>query len=191
MAKRKRRKAGNRGGSSLPGWLYMFFGLGLGLAVAAGIYVNDRRDGTVAIKPEPSSKSTPAKADKAEKEPVKDDSIDFDFYDMLPNLDVEIFEDKRAPRPAANKAVEPQPRVITPGIYILQAGSFTKLVDAQRREGEIALLGVRAEVRKGEANGRIVYRVYSRPLDTPEAVNRLRTLLNDNGIETLAKRVSD
>jgi len=191
MATRKRRKAGKKNGKQrLPGWLYMFFGLAIGLAVAAGIYVNDRRDGALRA---PVAASTPARqpepgqASKAEDDSSKGDSIEFDFYDMLPNLDVEIFEDKGAPRPQA----KPKPRVITPGIYILQAGSFTRLNDAQRREGEIALLGVRAEVKKGDANGRTVYRVYTRPLDTPDAVNRVRDLLNDNGIETLAKRVSD
>ena len=169
----------------------MFFGLTLGLAVAAGIYVNDRRDGIVAVTSDPAPKTAPKKAAKAEDPASKEDTVEFDFYDMLPNLDVEIFEDKKTTRPSASKVITTQPRIVTPGIYILQAGSFTRLVDAQRREGEIALLGVRAEVRKGDANGRTVYRVYTRPLDTPEAVNRMRNLLNDNGIETLAKRVSD
>ncbi len=192
MAKRKRRKAGKKNGQQrLPGWLYMFFGLAIGLAVAAGIYVNDRREGALIAPIAPAKPSatpqsaSPAKSDSADT--PKDDSIEFDFYDMLPNLDVEIFEDGSAPRPQAR----PKPRVITPGIYILQAGSFTRLSDAQRREGEIALLGVRAEVKKGDANGRSVYRVYTQPLETPETVNRVRDLLNENGIETLAKRVSD
>ncbi|MBT8421832.1 MAG: SPOR domain-containing protein, partial [Gammaproteobacteria bacterium] len=78
-----------------------------------------------------------------------------------------------------------------PGIYILQAGSFSSLEDAMRHEANIALLGIRAEVKKGDANGRTVYRVYTRPLDTPEKVNRTQKRLNDAGIDTLAKRVSD
>lgn len=176
----------------MPGWLYMFFGLAIGLTVAAAIYVNDRRVGTaqpVTVPAAPAKSVSRPKVEQSNAEPAKpkDDSIEFDFYDMLPNLDVQIFEDRSAPRPQVSA---PAP-VTTPGIYILQAGSFTRLADAKRREGEIALLGVRAEVRKGDANGRSVYRVYTRPLETPEAVNRLRRLLNDNGIETLAKRVSD
>lgn len=177
----------------------MFFGLTLGLAVAAGIYISDRRDGTVILDAEPAptaaARNTPevtsASPSKADATAPADDRVEFDFYDMLPNLAVEVYEDQKTSRRPANKAVAAQPRVVTPGIYILQAGSFTRLSDAQRREGEIALLGVRAEVRKGEANGRTVYRVYTRPLDTPGAVNQTRNLLNNNGIETLAKRVSD
>ncbi len=188
MAKSKRRKAGKKkSGNGLPGWLYMFFGLAIGLAVAAGIYVNDRREGIVAPVAAPvASAKTPSRT-KAAQEKTEDDSIEFDFYSMLPNLDVEIFEDRSAPKPQVSAPVP----VVTPGIYILQAGSFNKLAAAKRREGEIALLGVRAEVKKGEAKGRSVYRVYTRPLETPEAVNRMRDLLNDNGIKTLAKRVSD
>ena len=89
-----------------------------------------------------------------------------------------------------SQAVRQAP-VETPGIYILQAGSFKKAEDARRREGEIALLGVRAEVRRGEANGQTVYRVYTRPLETPAAVNETQRRLNEAGIDTLAKRVSD
>jgi len=191
MATRKRRKAGRKkrpSSNGTPGWLYMFFGLAIGLAVAAGVYVSDRRDGITVTKPsQPRPASVEAAVSQPEEEQPTDGSIDFDFYDMLPNLDMPVFKDDVA----APRVQPPQARVIKPGIYILQAGSFTSLGDAQRREGEIALLGIRAEVRKGEANGRTVYRVYTRPLDTPADVNRVRDRLNDNGIETLAKRVSD
>ncbi len=193
MAKRKRRKAGKKRSSrSMPGWLYMFFGLSLGLAVAAGIYINDRRDTPLGALLAPGTTNPQSRQPKTSPPKAKtnkaDDSIDFDFYDMLPNLDVTVFDDgAAAPRPQQQQ----QSPVINPGIYILQAGSFRKLADAQRREGEIALLGIRAEVRKGQANSRTVYRVYTRPMETPEEVNRTRKRLNDNGIETLAKRVSD
>lgn len=194
MAKRRRRKAGRRKTDSrLPGWLYMTFGLAIGLAVAAGIYVSDRREGITVTKP---TQSRPAKVETAVKDPEpapeKGDEFEFDFYDMLPNLDVSVFQDKGDATQAPTRA-QPvtQAPVEKPGIYILQAGSFTSAADARRREGEIALLGIRAEVRQGEANGRTVYRVYTRPLDTPEAVNLTQKRLNDAGIDTLRKRVSD
>jgi len=186
MAKRKRRKAGRRKNDSrLPGWLYMFFGLSVGLAVAAGIYVSDRRDGITITKPK---QERAARVEAAVEEPEeKSGEVEFDFYDMLPNLDIPVFEDSR---PATRPTQQSAP-VEKPGIYILQAGSFSNLEDAQRHEANIALLGIRAEVRKGDANGRTVYRVYTRPLDTPDKVNRTRKRLNDAGIDTLAKRVSD
>ena len=90
-----------------------------------------------------------------------------------------------------HRQTPPPPKVDKPGIYILQAGSFSRLADANRRKAEIALLGVHAEIKKGNANGRAVYRVYTDPMEQPAEVNRVSKLLTDSGIEILRKRVSD
>ncbi|HJP05121.1 MAG: SPOR domain-containing protein [Gammaproteobacteria bacterium] len=188
MAKKKRRKAGKRSSDSLPGWIYMFVGLAIGLAVAAGIYVSDRRQppGTLIQTTEPASpEPAPSEPEPAAPEPQA--GISYDFYDMLPNLDVEVFEDARPP----TRATPPPARVETPGIYILQAGSFSQLGDADRRRAELGLLGVRSEIKKGNANGRTVYRVYTDPMENPAEVNRVRGQLTGAGIEILLKRVSD
>ena len=198
MAKQRRRTAGRRKtDSKLPGWLYMLMGLAIGLAVAAGIYVSDRKQPLA-----PVASPAPEPAPEPKPEPViiedtdADDEVDFDFYEMLPNLDVEVYEEEQpAPPPAAPVVpsqpapAQPEPLVQTPGIYILQAGSFSTLTDANRRKAEIALLGIRSEIKKGDANGRIVYRVYTDPLQTPDDVNRVSSLLNGAGIEVLRKRV--
>lgn len=190
MTKRTRRRAGRKSrkrNGALPGWVHMFSGLAIGLTVAAGIYINDRSTFSARQSAEPPAPAVPSVARPKPKieEEVQDGGVSFDFYEMLPNLDVEIFTDSQRPR----RAQSAPKQVTTPGVYILQAGSFSKLEDAKKREGQIALLGVRAEIKKGDANGRIVYRVYTRPLEIPAEVNRLTSKLNDNGIETLAKRV--
>jgi len=188
--KKKRRKAGRRKRqqptSPLAGWIYMLVGLALGLAVAFAIYVNDRKQGgpvtlPVALIPGEPASSVP----EAVQEPPEAD-ITFDFYDMLPSLDVEIFEDERAAAAPATPA-----RVAKPGIYILQAGSFTTLEDASRRKAEIGFLGVRSEIKKGNVEERTVYRVYTEPMEQPAEVNRVTSQLTDAGIEVLLKRVSD
>jgi cell division protein FtsN len=188
MAKKKRRKAGKRSPDSLPGWIYMFMGLAIGLAVAAGIYVSDRRQpvGTLTQSSAPAvPEPAPSQPEPAAPEPQA--GISFDFYDMLPNLDVEVFEAARPP----TRATPPPARVETPGIYILQAGSFSQLGDADRRKAEISLLGVRSEIKKGSANGRTVYRVYTDPMQNPDEVNTVSSQLTGAGIEILLKRVSD
>jgi cell division protein FtsN len=73
----------------------------------------------------------------------------------------------------------------------LQAGSFSKIEDANRRKAEIALLGVRSEIKRGTANQRTVYRVYTAPMESPDEVNRVSDKLRDSNIEILLKRVSD
>jgi cell division protein FtsN len=188
MAKKKRRKAGRKTrkktNNSVPGWIYMLVGLAIGLTVAFAIYVNDRkqpgRSPALAMPPEPASSKPEAVADEPER------GITFDFYEMLPSLDVEIFEDERAP--ARNTAPA---RVSQPGIYILQAGSFTNLTDANRRKAEIGLIGVSSEIKKGNVAGRTVYRVYTEPMEQPAEVNQVSNQLTSAGIEIMLKRVSD
>jgi len=198
MAKKKRRKAGRKTTSrkksaGAPGWLYMLMGLSIGLAVAYGVYVSDRKQLTEqSVAPEP--REPASTIPEVVEQPVveEDEGITFDFYDMLPNLDVEVFEEQRAPEKAAPVTrPEPAKPVSRKGIYILQAGSFSRLEDAQRRKAEMALLGVRSDIKKGSANGRTVFRVYTDPLTSPGDVNRVSSKLTSANIETLMKRVSD
>jgi cell division protein FtsN len=195
MAKKKRRKsgrrsAGNKQSSAMPGWIYMSMGLAVGLAVAYAVYVSDQKKLTeqntapvAAVTREPAS-TIP---EVVEETPEAD--ITFDFYNMLPNLDVEVYEEPRTPVKTAPVKVTPRTPVEKPGIYILQAGSFSKLTDANRRKAQLALLGVHSDIKKGNANGRDVYRVYTDPMDKPEDVNRVSSLLTAANIEILRKRV--
>jgi cell division protein FtsN len=193
--KHRRRTAGRRKSDKVPGWVYMAMGLAIGLAVAMGIYVSDRQKPRSAATSAPAEMPDPSAAtvSKTEAEP-EEAGITFDFYEMLPNLDVEVYEDERtvakpAPaRPVTQAPVAAAP-VQTPGIYILQAGSFSKLADANRRKAQAGLLGVRTEIKQGDVNGRTVYRVYTDPMDSPAEVNRVSNLLTGSGIEVMMKRV--
>ncbi|MEJ2137965.1 MAG: SPOR domain-containing protein [Gammaproteobacteria bacterium] len=199
MAGKKRRKAGHKGGarssgSSTPGWVYMLIGLSIGLTVAYAVYVNDRKQigETVTTAPVEPPAREPASAVPEEIEEIPEASVTFDFYEMLPNLDVEVYEEEREPvRTLPQATPEPPAPVTRQGIYILQAGSFSRLEDANRRKAELGLLGVRSDIMKGAANGRTVYRVYTEPMEQPEEVNRTSNLLTGAGIEVMRKRVSD
>jgi cell division protein FtsN len=237
MAKQKRRKAGKKQTDSIPGWVHMSAGLAIGLAVAYGIYVSDRRQPSipmpVAAETQPEEAVTPQEVVEIIP-PENETAITFDFYDMLPNLDVDLYDNAAAAQPRAQHQLQPalaaqppapavapaptpkpppvvatvQPAVklapspapITaaatpvaekPGIYILQAGSFSRLEVAQKRKAEVTELGVTAELKRGTVNGKTVYRVYTAPLNNPQDVNRVRTLLIGVGIDILQKRVSD
>jgi len=187
MTRRKRRKAGKRSTQPLPGWIYLLFGLVVGVVIAYIYYEGLARPLPAVVTPAPVI-APPAPEPRPELPAKEDTGITFDFYEMLPELDVEVFADDPAPAPRQTGS---STRITdaAPGIYILQAGSFSQLADAKRREGEIALLGISAEIKKGDANGRTVYRVYTQPLESSAEVNRMTGLLNDNNIETLPKRV--
>jgi len=197
MAKKRRRKAGGRSGrkqknNAIPGWIYMFVGLAIGLTVAYAVYVNDRRQPapTTAIESTPAARE-PASTVPEVIEETPDAAVTFDFYDMLPSLDVEVFEDEKAPASAPAARSKPPAPVTTQGVYILQAGSFSKLEDANRRKAELGLLGIRSDIKKGTANGRQVFRVYTDPMEQTAQVNRTSNLLTGAGIEVMLKRISD
>jgi cell division protein FtsN len=188
---KSKRTAGRRKADKFQGWMGMAMGLTVGLVVAFFVYVSD-------LKPPPQLKARAQEQAQSAIDAVGDasDSIEaavvepvitFDFYEMLPNLDVEVFEDK----PRAVAPSKPAAKVTAPGIYILQAGSFTTTDDANRRKAEIALLGVRTEIKRGKVKDRDVYRIYTDPMENPADVNRVSQQLRDAKIEILLKRVSD
>ena len=183
MARKKRRKAGTRKSHQItPGWVWMLMGLTVGLAVAAYVYISDlRAPARTMVLPSRNTNPPVSTTDETPKP-----GITFDFYDMLPNLDVEVYEDEQVPVRSAAPA-----RVRTPGIYILQAGSFRHMEDANRRKAELALVGVHSEIKRGLANQLTVYRVYTDPMEDPAEVNRVSETLNNANIEILLKRVSD
>ena len=197
MGKKKPRTAGRRAADKrssggTPGWVYMSMGLAIGLAVAVAIYVSDHKtlvEPTVA--PAANTVKEPASPVPEVVEEIPEADITFDFYNMLPNLDVAVYEEQRAPIETAPVKVVPRAQVDRPGIYILQAGSFSQLEDANRRKAQLALLGVHSDIKKGTVNGRAVFRVYTDPMEKPEDVNRVSSLLTDANIEILRKRVSD
>jgi cell division protein FtsN len=199
MVKKKRRTAGRRAtdrrkNNAFPGWVYMLIGLAVGLAVASAVYVSGQnriaKEAAQPAQPEPAEAepvvAVPVLSEPEETKP--EPGVTFDFYDMLPNLDVEVFDE--APQPARAQPAPPPP-VSRAGIYILQAGSFSQLADANRRKAEMGLLGVRSDIKKGVVNGRTVYRVYTDPMSNPKDVNQTSQKLAAAGIEVMRKRVSD
>ena len=143
MAKKrsKRRRASSRK-QEYPGWIWMLFGLAIGLSVAFAIYVRDTQPA-----PPKAAARQPASLESAiddngeataRKEPAREPAEEpqesrFTFYDMLPNFEVVIPEQETD----VTAEVEPRP-VVMPGLYILQAGSFTRYEDADRRRAELA-----------------------------------------------------
>jgi len=205
--KTRRRTAGRRKSDQRqPSWVYLLMGLTIGLAFAAYIYISDlpppeelaasaEKQARAAMQ---AAEEAAAKAEEtveavADKGAAQAEDFEYDFYEMLPNLDVEVYEDPKAStiKPANQQQIAAPEPVTAPGIYILQAGSFSNTADANRRKAEMALLGVRADIKRGKAGSKTVYRVYTDPMDNPSEVNRVSKRLTDANIEILRKRVTD
>jgi cell division protein FtsN len=193
MAKRKKRRSTrSKQQAEYPGWLWMIFGLAIGLSVAFAVYVNDKEPGIqlAAKQPEPASlqstidnnnetaiTETPAEAVAAER---------FDFYKMLPAFEMIIDSDE----PEADEDVEPQ-AVEVPGLYLLQAGSFSTHIDADRRRAELALHGIVSRVQRASVNGRDYFRVYIGPIDDLDELNVTRSRLRAAKIDVMRIRLGD
>lgn len=190
MAKRRGRAKSNSGVSPV---ISMLFGLGVGLSVAAAVYMKDRRDETAATpaKPEPASLQSAldenGEAGTTEAPVEKKEEPRFTFYDLLPNFEVVTQDADEEP---VETAAVPQ-AVVEPGVYILQAGSFSTHDDADKRRAELGLQGIESHIQRVKINERNYHRVLIGPIDDLDELNVLRSRLRAAQIDVLRIRVSD
>lgn len=191
MAKKRRRRRSTRSKKKqeYPAWLWMLFGLSLGLSVAFAVYVKDRQPAvTQAAAPQPASMQaalddngeSPASADA---EPAKNR---FTFYDMLPNFEVIIPEQE--PDVAADVERE---AVLQPGLYVLQAGSFSAYADADRRRAQLAMHGIESQIQRVMIDDKTYHRVRIGPTSDLNELNMLRSRLRTAQIDVLRIRLGD
>ncbi len=190
--KRKHKRRRKPEHEPYPGWMWMVFGLAIGLSVAFAIYVKYRE----AIQPPrgvaevPASMTAPIAAEgqpaAQAPEPETEEEPRFSFYNMLPNFEVVVPEEEPdVSRDAGIAAVE------QPGTYVLQAGSFTEVADADRRRAELALLGVESRVQRVMIDDRTYHRVRIGPTRDLDDLNRIRSRLRDARIDVLRIRLGD
>ena len=192
MAKRRR---SSRRSSGISPIVAMLFGLAVGLSVAFAVYMKDRGPEQAAARPEPASMKSAiddngeiaAKAPAAQDAPAKDKEVRrFTFYDILPNF--EMVTPDEEPRSSADSV--PQ-AVVEPGVYVLQAGSFSTHEDADRRRAELAMHGIESHIQRVKVNDRNYHRVYIGPTDDLDELNLLRSRLRAAQIDILRIRLGD
>ena len=188
MAARKR-KSSKAASREPPGWVWLLFGLSLGLVVAAAVYVSDRRgqelparilpaDVPVSqIRSEPAAENTTGPAHPAAR---------FDFFDILPRYEVVIPEVESQPTPDRQATA-----VGEPGRYVLQAGSFKEFADADRMKASLGLLGIESRIQRVTIDTDEFHRVRIGPISDLDELNGLRRRLWDAEIEILMLNVPD
>jgi cell division protein FtsN len=176
-----------------PGWVWMLIGFVMGLLVAFVVYLNGQR----ALKELTGEfVRTPMATDVREKEQTETAPEEseprrrFDFYTLLPELEV-VIPDEKEERPAKKTPRTPTPPPQTRGGYILQPGSFRKLHEADSMKAKLAMLGVEANIQTVKVNRDTWHRVRIGPYNNLTQLNRVRDRLRKNNVDTLLMKGKD
>lgn len=188
--KRKRKRTSKTRRPEYPGWLWMLFGLSIGLSVALAIYMNDR-ESVDAMRAAPQSpvRAAGVMEDKeivAAAQPDVAPERRFDFYHMLPNFEVIIPEHEADVSPDMEQRPLEQP-----GNYVLQAGSFTVFADADRRRAQLALQGIESRIQRVSIDDKTYHRVRIGPTRDLDKLNTMRARLREAKIDVLRIRLGD
>ena len=108
---------------------------------------------------------------------VEDTGPRFDFFTVLPNQQLDLG--------AGVEPAELPNSQQSHSSYVLQAGSFRAADDADRRRGELALLGLEAKVEETRGENGRWYRVSIGPFESRSAMAKARSLTAQGGIDTL------
>lgn len=119
---------------------------------------------------------------------------EFEFYTILPEMEVVIPDEEILPprpsKPIAEQPQQTQTQAASKAAYVLQMGSFRKFVDADRMKARLALIGIEAEIQQVSINNKDTYhRVRSGPYTSQSQLNRVRKLAKDNNISTLVVKL--
>jgi cell division protein FtsN len=120
----------------------------------------------------------PEKQPETEEPEVK--ATQFDFYTILPEKEVvvpeyEIKTRTREERIGQAKATQ----------YIMQAGSYNGLKEAEQMRARLATMGIDAKVQKAKVGNKVWYRVKLGPFAQIASVNTINARLKQNGIDVI------
>lgn len=172
----------------IPGWIWMLAGLAIGLFIALLVYIKDNSSGKLAITDTVSKVfQTQAEARGVKKEqlnkppePATNSKPKFDFYTILPELEVAIPEQELI---NTNKNI---PANTVSQQYMLQAGSFKKFEEADKLKARLALEGIVANIQKVKINPTDTWhRVRIGPLNNVKSLNQTRRRLRNLGIASI------
>ena len=176
-----------------PGWMWFLGGLAVGLSVALFVYLRhagpDPESAPVATRAaQPAGDAADPSAGTGDASGAESASEGgFDFYTMLPGLEVIVPQEDTRTRDAADAGAA-QATALAPGRYWIQAGSFRSYRDADRRKAELALLGLGSSIQDVSIDGQTWHRVRIGPLPDASRAEAMRQRLADNGIGALALR---
>ena len=145
-----------------------------------------------------------------EKKPVKQNAVEptYDFYTLLPEMEVEVAPKKPAKAPATPtkpvaektaaellaEALEREAAELAaeqdPVEYMLQVGSFRQMADADRYRAKLGLLGFESKIQVVTIDNKSTWhRVLVGPIRGRMKADRMKSRLKEANIDALLVRV--
>jgi cell division protein FtsN len=203
--KRTERRPDKRSNNArAPGsWTSFVTGLGIGLVIAVVVYfwsqTPQRRHPAAPVSGEPTPTEAPPSEPPvaaSEPAPTTDSALPkFDFYKILPEIEIKVPEEElAAPTPAASAPpASPATAPSTQGAaeaYMLQVGSYQRFEEADQAKAQLALQGIQATIQRVVINGQDVwYRVHVGPYRAVADAQRMRTRLVQLGVTAIVLKL--
>ena len=122
---------------------------------------------------------------EAEKKPPRQDLTPvephFDFYTILPSVEVEIPDHELKTRIREEKLGEGDKNAK----YIMQAGSFRDSPEAEKLKAKLTVLGVESRVEKAQVGEVFWYRVKVGPYSGMTSLMAVKSQLRDKGVDAI------
>ena len=174
----------------LAGWIWMLGGLGVGLFVAFLVYLNKTVDPSqqtaiidavieTANEGDKINEERQKQRDKELKdkpiETVKEKEAEFDFYEILPEVERHVTEQEIDRR---FKGTEKKLKTD----YYVQVGSFRKEEQAQQYRADLLLKGIEPNIQSVTIKDVTWHRVIIGPINDVDTLNKTRRRLKNNNI---------
>ena len=210
----KRGKQAYRGSDKQPwpAWIWLGLGMLLGLTLSAVVLVRDWAPMLHKKNlPQPNPEATAAKeseqavAEDAAKKPAPPKKT-FDFYSVLPEMEVVIPDAELSAKAKAEQARQQQATqqaasgaaaapATTPATnataaeagarYVLLAGSYAEVKAADEAKAKLALLGIVAKVQSITINGKTWNRVIVGPYSNASETEAAKAALSESGVKAI------
>jgi len=175
-------------------WVSFISGLGLGLVVAAAVFVLrigpfwNGGDPAVHDELDPDDRSTYSGARLEEEMGRSGPEREFTFHQILPEIEVRV-PDWQIVKP---KPKTPEDTPPDRGTYVIQVGSFKEYADADSAKAALALRGITAKIHRVVINGQDVwYRVHVGPYSDLASTQAMRAKLNATQSDHIVLKIGD
>lgn len=163
-----------KGGSDVPGYVWLIGGFALGVIVTVLYRVGTPVPGAT---PRGAAGSAPATA------AAPTASTEYTFDEILGNLEVAVpGRIKPEPKAGSGDPAKPAPD------YALQVGAFRTEPEADRLRAQLALVGIEARIQKATIDDDTWFRVRVGPFKDLAELERVRARLDENKIKSVPVR---